>query len=65
MGRKRMRMVATWARVAKPWGARVLLPMPAMMPDSMAQAMASAAQSDTSSESVKAEVSPVTAGWPA
>ena len=36
----RMRMVAISARVAEPWGFRVLLPTPEMSPASTAQATA-------------------------
>ena len=37
---KRMRMVATWARLASPWGSRVPAPVPVHRPVSTAQAMA-------------------------
>ncbi len=40
---KRMRMVATWARVALPWGDRVVAEVPEMIPLPTAQAMASVA----------------------
>lgn len=37
---KRMRMVATWARLASPWGSRVPASVPVHRPVSTAQAMA-------------------------
>ena len=48
---KRIRMVAISARVAEPWGFRVLLPTPEISPASTAQATAYSAQPETLSAS--------------
>ena len=39
----RLRMVATWARVAEPWGLRVVAVVPVMSPVALAQDRASVA----------------------